>query len=166
VTGVDLSAEMLAQAQRKVEQAGWTHVTLRQMDALNLEFDDDAFDYVTAFHLVSVVPDYRRLIAEMVRVCKPGGTLLIVNHLRSERPWLAFLVDRLNPLTRYLGWRTDLKFAELADHPQLLVQRRFKVTPRSLFTVVIATKTERVQRIDKGETPHPLGSSSIDRMRK
>jgi phosphatidylethanolamine/phosphatidyl-N-methylethanolamine N-methyltransferase len=166
VTGIDLSPEMLAQAQQKIEQAGWTHITLRQMDATNLEFDDDVFDYVTAFHLVSVVPDHRRLIAEMLRVCKPGGTLLVVNHLRSERRWLAFLIDRLNPLTRHLGWRTDLRFADLADHPQLIVQRRFKVNPRSLFTVVMATKAERSRWIHKGQTPHPRGRSSTSSVRE
>jgi SAM-dependent methyltransferase len=71
VTGVDLAEDMLAKARRRVAEHGWSHVTLRQADALNLDFPDASFDYVMAFHVVSVVPDARRMMAEMPRV--PAG---------------------------------------------------------------------------------------------
>ena len=58
----------------------WRHITLREMDALELGFPDDSFDYVTAFHVVSVVPDAGRLMHEAQRVCRPGGKLIIINH--------------------------------------------------------------------------------------
>jgi phosphatidylethanolamine/phosphatidyl-N-methylethanolamine N-methyltransferase len=140
VLGVDLSEAMLQHAREKVERHGWRHVALRQMDALNLELPDASFDYVTAFHLVSVVPDTRRLMAEITRVCKPGGTLAIVNHLRSPRRWVAALVDLLNPVTRRLGWRTTLSYEELVSAAPIRVVRRFKTSPTSLFTVLIAEK--------------------------
>ena len=73
VTGIDLAPEMLERAQDRVNRNGWRHVTLAQGDALNLQFDDDAFDYVMAFHVVSVVPDPQRMMAEAQRVCRPGG---------------------------------------------------------------------------------------------
>ena len=140
VVGVDLAQDMLDQAEEKVQQNGWRHVTLRQMDALNLEFPSDSFDYVTAFHVVSVVPDAHRLMEEARRVCRPGGKIVIINHFRSERPWLATIVDRLDPITRRLGWRTTLAFADLLRETPLELVRRFKTSPRSLFTVVIAKK--------------------------
>ncbi|HSD11779.1 MAG TPA: class I SAM-dependent methyltransferase, partial [Candidatus Binatia bacterium] len=58
VTGIDLAPEMLEQAQRKVNREGWRHIRLLQMNALDLKFSDGEFDYVTAFHVVSVVPDH------------------------------------------------------------------------------------------------------------
>jgi phosphatidylethanolamine/phosphatidyl-N-methylethanolamine N-methyltransferase len=140
VTGIDLAPEMLEQAQRKVTREGWRHVRLMQMNALDLTFPDASFDYVTAFHVVSVVPDHGTLMKEMVRVCRPGGTIVIINHFRSERPWLATVVDRLDPVTRKLGWRTTLRCADLFRDVSLRVERRFKTAETSLFTVLIATR--------------------------
>lgn len=140
VIGIDLAQEMLDQAQEKISRNGWRHVFLRQMDALNLEFSDESFDYVMGFHVVSVVPDHLRLMREMHRVCKPGGTLVIINHFRSQRRWLAPFIDRLDPITRKLGWRTTLKLSDLLDGVPLRVQRKFKTSERSLFTVLIASK--------------------------
>lgn len=140
VTGIDLARDMLDQAQEKITRNGWRHVTLRQMDALNLEFPAGHFDYVTAFHVVSVVPDHARLMGEIVRVCRPGGTIVVINHFRSQRGWLAPLVDLFDPITRRLGWRTTLRFSELFDGSSLRIERRYKTSPRSLFTVAIATR--------------------------
>jgi phosphatidylethanolamine/phosphatidyl-N-methylethanolamine N-methyltransferase len=140
VTGIDLAPEMLEQAQGKVSREGWRHVRLCQMDALDLKFSDGEFDYVTAFHVVSVVPDHGGLMREMVRVCKPGGTLVVINHFRSDRRWLAKVVDKLDPITRKLGWRTTLQWPELFAHVPLHIERRFKTSQSSLFTVLIAKK--------------------------
>ncbi len=73
ITAIDLSPEMLAHAQRKIDEHGWEHIALREMNALDLEFPDASFDYVTSYHVVSVVPNYRQMMQEMVRVCKPQG---------------------------------------------------------------------------------------------
>lgn len=140
VSGVDLSEEMLARARAKIARHGWTHIHLQPMDALNLTFDDNTFDFVFAFHLVSVVPDSARLMREMVRVCKPGGKIVVINHLRSERKWIASLVDLLGPITNSLGWHTKLTFEDVITPAPLDQVERYKTSPRSLFTVVIARK--------------------------
>ena len=99
------------------------------------------------FHVVSVVPDHATLMQEMSRVCKPGGTIVIINHFRSPRQWLAPFVDRLDPITRRLGWRTTLKLSDLFNGIPLRVERRFKTSERSLFTVVIASKPRGDQNV-------------------
>ncbi len=138
VVGIDLAQDMLDQAAEKVRQNGWRHVTLRQMDALNLEFPADSFDYVMAFHVVSVVPDAPRLMHEARRVCRSGGTIVVINHFRSERPVIASLVDLVDPVTRKLGWRTTLRFDDMLEGAPVSVEQRYKTSPRSLFTVVVA----------------------------
>lgn len=140
VTGVDLSPHMLERARDKVQRHTWRHIDLLEMDACHLEFAADSFDYVMAFHIVSVVPDLGRLMREIARVCRPGGQIAIINHLRSERPWIAAAVDALEPLTHRLGWHTRLGFDELCAAAPLTVLRRYKTSPRSLFTIVIAEK--------------------------
>lgn len=140
LTGIDLAPDMLERARRKVVREGWQHIDLAVGDAQNLEFADESFDYVTSFHVVSVVPEPRRMMREMVRVCRPGGTIVIINHFRSERPVIASVVDRLDPVTRKLGWRTTLRLSELLENVPLELVRRYKTSPRSLFTVMIARK--------------------------
>jgi phosphatidylethanolamine/phosphatidyl-N-methylethanolamine N-methyltransferase len=141
VVGIDVSPSMLANALRKVSRNDWRHVELRLMDALDLEFEDEQFDYVTAFHVASVVPDHGRLMDEMARVCKPGGKIALINHFRSEKRWLAPLIDLLDPLTRRLGWRTTLRYHDFLWRAPVRVDRRFKTSPHSLYTIVTATKT-------------------------
>ncbi len=138
VTGIDLAPEMLEQAQEKIDQNGWRHLQVMEMDALNLKFADNSFDYVMAFHVVSVVPDATRLMQEVLRVSKPGATVVIINHFRSRNRLLAALDRLTEPITRRLGWHTLSQNEVLTDVP-LDVVRSYKNSPRSLFTIVIGT---------------------------
>ncbi|GIW41298.1 MAG: SAM-dependent methyltransferase [Candidatus Binatia bacterium] len=137
VVGIDLAPDMLQIAQEKVNRHGWRHVTLMEMDAQKLSFPDDSFDYVTAFHVVSVVPDPRRAVAEMARVLKPGGTLVVINHFRSRNPVLARLDRWIEPVTRRLGWRA-LDLDEVFAGSPVRPKRTYRKPGRSLFTIVIA----------------------------
>jgi phosphatidylethanolamine/phosphatidyl-N-methylethanolamine N-methyltransferase len=53
------------------------------------------------------------VVAEMARVCRPGGRLLLVNHLQNRNRLVAFGQRLLCPLTRRLGWRTDLSIEDV-----------------------------------------------------
>jgi phosphatidylethanolamine/phosphatidyl-N-methylethanolamine N-methyltransferase len=143
VTGIDLAPDMLERAQDKVNRNGWRHVTLEQGDALNLKFADDSFDYVMAFHVVSVVPDPVRMMSEARRVCRPGGVITIINHFRSPNPTFARVMHAIDPITRRIGW-TTLKLADVLDRQALHVERQWKTSPRSLFTIVLARNAKAV----------------------
>ncbi len=142
VTGIDLSAEMLEHAAKKYDPLRHSHIELRQMDGMNLEYEDATFDFVTAFHVVTVVPDPKRLVDEMTRVCKPDGKLVIINHFSSPRPAVRTVVNLMDPVTRVLGWSTRLSLEEVLDDETLSLEQRYKTSPWSLFTVVEARKAQ------------------------
>jgi phosphatidylethanolamine/phosphatidyl-N-methylethanolamine N-methyltransferase len=137
VTGIDLAAEMLELAQDKIDWNGWRHIEVREMDALNLKFEDDTFDYATAFHVVSVVPDARRLLSEAIRVTKPGGMIVIVNHFRSDNGLLDRLDRMAEPIYRWLGWHTVDLGEILSDLPLEIIEK-YKTSRHSLFTIIVA----------------------------
>ncbi|HXP74899.1 MAG TPA: class I SAM-dependent methyltransferase [Stellaceae bacterium] len=108
VTGIDVSKEMLAKARRRVERDGLKQVeALQEMDAEAMSFEDDAFDAVLALYVASVVPNPARFVAEMRRVCKPGGAVVIVNHFTSANPAMRWLEKRLAPLAGKIGFHAD-----------------------------------------------------------
>jgi phosphatidylethanolamine/phosphatidyl-N-methylethanolamine N-methyltransferase len=137
VVGIDLAPDMLARARRKIADNGWEHLSVLEMNALNLEFPDNTFDYVMAFHVVTVVPDPVRMVAEAKRVCKPGGKIVVVNHFTSDFPLLGSLTEALDPLTRWLGWRTDLRLKPFIATTNLSVERVYKLSKTSLYTVLL-----------------------------
>ena len=145
ITGVDLAPDMLARARQKIEENHWSHLTVMEMNALDLKFPDNTFDFVMAFHVVTVVPDPVRMIEEAKRVCKPGGRIVIVNHFTSEAPVLGSVTQALDPLTRWLGWRTDLRLKPFIRTTGLRVERIYKLSKASLYTVLICRKEAQTQ---------------------
>jgi phosphatidylethanolamine/phosphatidyl-N-methylethanolamine N-methyltransferase len=137
VVGIDLAPDMLARARQKIEDNGWYHLSVLEMNAQDLEFADNTFDYVMAFHVVTVVPDPVRMVAEAKRVCKPGGKIVVVNHFTSDFPLIGSLTEALDPLTRWLGWRTDLRLKPFIETTNLSVERVYKLSKTSLYTVLL-----------------------------
>ena len=130
---------MLAHAREKIAKNNWRHLEVMEMDALNLDFSDNAFDYVMAFHVVSVVPDPVRMMAEMQRVCRPGGTIVIVNHFTSESRVWGTITRSLDPITRRLGWSTNLKLKPFLEETAFTDCRHHRYSRFSLYTVVVGT---------------------------
>ena len=85
------------------------------------------------------------LVREMVRVARPDARIVIVNHFRSHRTWVARCVDALNPLTRHFGWRTDLGLCDVLAGQPLQIEERFKTAPHSLFNVVMLRKSPNLK---------------------
>ena len=85
ITGIDLSAEMLARARERAAALRLLNVAaLREMDAEAMDFHDGAFDVAVAMFVASVVPNPRRLLEEMRRVVRPGGRLPVRQSLRRR----------------------------------------------------------------------------------
>lgn len=98
----DLSHGMLARAQGKAPGAA----ILAHLEAL--PFPDGSFDTVVVTLALCTVPDPVGAVREMARVCRPGGRLLLLEHVRSRSPLLAWLQGRLTPWqVRRLGCHLD-----------------------------------------------------------
>jgi ubiquinone/menaquinone biosynthesis C-methylase UbiE len=83
VTGIDLSPEMLELARRRISLSG-REIDLRTGDAQDLPFDDESFDVVVCTYSLCNIPDPAVAVAEMHRVLRPGGRLVLVDHIRSR----------------------------------------------------------------------------------
>ena len=131
VTGIDVSAEMLAKARRRVERLKLAQVeSLQVMDAEQMSFADNAFDAVLALYVASVVPDPARFAAEMRRVCKPGGAIVVVNHFTSDNPVMRFVEKRLAPLAGKIGFHADFPLDRFLAASGLQVREK---RPSNLF---------------------------------
>src|ERR1700686_3502257 len=103
--GVDISEPMLRKAQSRVRALGLGNVeTLAVMDARNLAFADSSFDAVVAQYVITAVPDPEATLDDFIRVLKPGGELILVNHIGAERGPRRIFELAFAPLARRLGW--------------------------------------------------------------
>lgn len=141
ITGVDISEPMLVQARERAEAMGRSDVDLRLMDARELAFPEAAFDHVLAPYVISVVPEPHRVMAEIRRVCKPGGRVMVVNHFLSPNPVLRLIEHALTPASRWIGFRLDLPIESVTDTPGL---RTVEIERVNLFGLWRLLHLERV----------------------
>ena len=76
VTGIDYSEEMLKNARRNAERLGYDDIAFLQMDAQELRFEDESFDFIYTRNVTWTLPDPAKAYTEMLRVLAPGGRLM------------------------------------------------------------------------------------------
>lgn len=112
VTGIDFSPNMLARAKKKLGESK-AAVTLLEMDAQAMTFPDNTFDTVVATCVFCSVPDAVLGLQEIRRVCKPDGRVLLLEHMRIDKPVIGPLMDALNPLVvRMVGANINRRTVE------------------------------------------------------
>ena len=141
ITGIDLSAPMLEKARTKMTSGRYPYVKdVQVMDAHAMKFADATFDCVVAQFVITLVADPEQVLSECHRVVKPGGRIILVNHLYSEIGLAAAIERWVAQRTRKLGLRPEFPFARLqawahANEDAMLVERR-KVAPFGIYTLV------------------------------
>ncbi len=93
LTGVDISPPMLKIAENRAEQLGRA-VDLREADAQALPFPDASFDTVVCTFSLCAIPDEGRAVSEMRRMLRPGGLLLLADHIAGEA-WPVRAIQRI-----------------------------------------------------------------------
>ena len=92
-------------------------------------------------HVISVVPEPERVMAEMARVCRPGGLIVITNHFARETGMLA-QIERLSaPFANLLGWHSDFEIATVLKEPDLTVIEQRSLPPMGMMTFLALRKT-------------------------
>ena len=139
--GVDFSAPMLRKALERVAEHRLTNVDgLAVMDAQHLGFQDGVFDVVVAQYVITVVPDPEATLDEFARVLRPGGEIILVNHLGAETGLRAVFEHWFAPLARRLGWRPEFRWERLAQwaarHGGVQVIERRPMPPLGHFSLI------------------------------
>jgi len=115
IVGVDYSEAMLRKAQERVREHKLGHVAaLAVMDAQRLGFADGYFDVVVAQYVITAVPDPEQSLDEFARVVRPGGEIILVNHLGAEAGFRRLFEQAFAPIARRLGWRPEFAWERLA----------------------------------------------------
>jgi phosphatidylethanolamine/phosphatidyl-N-methylethanolamine N-methyltransferase len=114
------------------------------MDAERLGFPDNFFDVVVAQYVITAVPNPDATLSEFARVTRPGGEIVLVNHIGAERGLRRMFEQGFAPIARGLGWRPEFPFARISGWIE---------------------RTREVDLIERRPMP-PLGHFSLIRMGK
>ena len=144
VVGIDLSKDMLKQAEEKVADENLDHVEgLYQMDAQQMSFPENSFDKVVAMYVATVVPDVEAFMSEIRRVCKPGGTIIFLNHFQNKNPVIRHAEALVQPLAKYLGFHPDFPMSEFLERTNFKVTTAVPVNLLDYWTVLVGSNDKQ-----------------------
>jgi phosphatidylethanolamine/phosphatidyl-N-methylethanolamine N-methyltransferase len=138
IVGIDLSPDMLRRAEKKVAAERLANIEgLAEMDAANLAFPDAAFDAAVAMFVMTVVPDAPLVLAEIVRVVKPGGRIVIVNHFSADSGLRAATERWLSRFASSLGWHPEFAKEQVLGCAGMKLLSERSLSPFGLYTLLV-----------------------------
>jgi phosphatidylethanolamine/phosphatidyl-N-methylethanolamine N-methyltransferase len=141
LVGIDLSEPMLRKAMARKRELKLDNVeALAVMDVGHLGFPDASFDVVVAQYVITAVPDPDAALNEFARVLKPGGEIILVNHISAEGGLRRGFELKFAPIARRLGWRPEFEWARLQAwidrNPHMRVVERRPMPPLGHFSMM------------------------------
>lgn len=140
LTAIDFSPKMLALARRRAAELD-IPVELHDGDAQRLGLPDGSFDTVVCTYGLCTIPDERQAVTEMARVLRPGGLLLLADHIAARSP-LPRRLQRTIELVSvpFGGEHFRRRPAELLPATGLTIDRRERFGPAGIVERLAARK--------------------------
>ena len=139
VTGVELSPEMAELGRKRAEELG-REIEMLVGDAEALDFPDQSFDTVVCTYGLCTIPDDAAAVREAKRVLRPGGRILLAEHVRSPNPVVRTIQRVLEPFAHRFGG--DHLLREPLDHlaQEGFLVEKVKRSKAGWVELVLATK--------------------------
>ncbi len=152
VVGIDTSREMLTIARKKARQEK-LDIEFKEMDCLNLQFPDEAFDGVLSMAAIEFISDYPEMILEMFRVCKKGGPIL-VGTINRDSSWGRLYLDREYQkkvkVFQYAHFRTPEELSKIKNDFLIETKECLFIPPDSPESEISSVKEEEFSRYHRG----------------
>ncbi|MGE7621465.1 class I SAM-dependent methyltransferase [Viridibacillus sp. NPDC096237] len=160
ITAIDYSPDMLGKAKTKFKDS---KIKFLEMDAQNMVFGDESFDYVVASLILSVVPDANKCFQEISRVLKYEGKIIIFDKFTPKNKKLSLPKVLLRPIIRVLGTDIGRSFEELIpkNNKCMKVEEDTPIMMNGMYRKIIIAKIHCVLQltgsVDSRETDTSLG---------
>ena len=135
ITGIDTSSAMLKIARKRNPAS----VQLLEMNGEALLFQDEQFDYVVLSHVIAVVDNPEKLLAEVFRVLRPNGKMFILNHFTPIN-WLKHLDQAFSRIAKLLHFRSLFHLHEIRMISRFTLLKDIPVDSLSYFKLLIYHK--------------------------
>jgi len=140
--GIDISAAMIGEARKKAANLNsGSRFHLQVMDATSLKFPDNHFDVVMAAYVITTVQDPHKVCREILRVVKPGGQIIAVNHTRSQNgSYWGRVEDVMAPVFVRIGFTTDLDVIKVMNEVGISVHEAVRCNLLNTGRIIMGTK--------------------------